>query len=120
MRSAQRNWRTIWFAKPEGTQMILDDYGNETLEEETVYTSPSLLRCNVSANAGQEAAEVFGTQTEYSRTLSFTGNSPLSEGDVVWFGVDPTDGAEHNYVVVRVADSKNGHLVALREVTKRG
>ena len=120
MRSAQRNWRTVWYAKPERTQMILDDYGNETLEEETYYSSPALLKCNVSANAGQEAAEVFGTQTEYSRTISFTGNNPLSEGDIVWFGVDPTKDESHNYTVVRVADSKNGYLVALREVTKRG
>lgn len=120
MRDLKRNQRELWYAKPEGTSMILDAYGNETLEEETKYSFPILLRCNVSANAGQEAAEVFGTQTEYSRTICFTGNCPLGEGDIIWFGVDASNGSEHNYVVVRVADSKNGHLIALREVTRRG
>lgn len=120
MRDLKRNQRNLWYAKQTGTLKVLDDYGNETLEEEILYSSPTLLRCNVSANVGQEAAEVFGAQTAYSRTVCFTGNCPLEEGDAIWFGVDPFQVPDHNYVVVRVADSKNGYLIALREVTKRG
>ena len=116
MRNLQRNMRRLYYAAPIGTEPILDEYGNDTLEVRTVYGSPTLLRCNVSANVGQEAAEVFGNQTEYSRTVSFAGSScPLSEGCRIWFGV-PTSGS-HNYVVVKVADSKNSFLIALREVT---
>jgi hypothetical protein len=33
----------------------------------------------------------------------------------VWFGVSPTE--PHKYVVIRKADSKNGILYALQEVT---
>jgi hypothetical protein len=117
MRNLQRNMRTLHYAVPQGTEPILDEYGNYTLEVRTVYGSPTLLRCNVSANMGQEAVEVFGNQTDYSRTISITGHScPLTEGCKVWFGV-PIDGS-HNYVVVRVADSINGFLIALREVTR--
>lgn len=117
MRNLQRNMRTLHYAAVLGTEPILDEYGNDTLEVRTVYGSPTLLRCNVSANMGQEAVEVFGNQTDYSRTISITGHScPLTEGCKIWFGVPIEDG--HNYVVVRVADSINGFLIALREVTK--
>ena len=119
MRDLKRNQRNVWYAVPSNTVPILDDYGNDTLEVETIYLPPALLRCNVSANVGQEAVEVFGAQTAYTRTISLTDDlCPLHEGCRVWFGVTPNDRADnHNHVVVRVADSKNGFLVALREVS---
>ena len=120
MRSLIRNRRDLWYASPVGTKPILDEYGNDTLEVETLYGSPILLRCNVSANMGQEAVEIFGSQTEYSRTVAIAGREcPLVEGCRVWFGVTP-DGDNSNYVVARVADSVNGFLVALREATPHG
>ncbi len=122
MRDLIRNKRSLWYAIPVGSESILDEYGNDTLEVEAVFSSPLYLRANVSANAGQEAIEVFGSQTEYSRTVSITGGEcPLVEGSRVWFGKEPNDmGDDNNYVVARVADSKNGYLLALREVTPHG
>ena len=122
MRNLIRNKREMWYAIQVGSTPILDDYGNDTLEVEAVFASPLLFQANVSANAGQEAIEVFGSQTEYSRTVSIAGNEcPLVEGCRVWFGVEPNEQAtNHNYTVARVADSKNGYLVALREVTPHG
>ena len=116
MRDLKRNQRVLHYANVIGTEPIMDEYGNDTLEVRTLYGSPTLLRCNVSANMGQEAVEVFGSQTEYSRTISLTGSScPLVEGSHIWFGVAPD--VNFNYTVARVADSKNGFLIALREVT---
>lgn len=122
MRSLHKNKRDLWYAIPVGSNPILDEYGNETLEVEGVFSSPLYLLANVSANAGQEAVEVFGSQTEYSRTVCIAGaECPLVEGCRVWFGAEPNHTADnHNYVVSRVADSKNGFLVALREVTPHG
>lgn len=118
MRTLKRNQRTLWFALPTGIEPILDEYGNDTLEVRTLYGTPVLLRGNVSANMGEEAIEVFGAQTDYSRTVSLAGSCPLVEGCPVWFGRVPNEAAtDNNYVVARVADSKNGFLVALREVT---
>ena len=119
MRNLIRNKRNLWYAVPVGSTPIVDEYGNDTLEVEVAFSSPLPFRANVSANAGQEAVEVFGSQTEYSRTLSIAGvMCPLVEGARVWFGVEPSE--SHNYTVARVADSKNGYLVALREVTPHG
>lgn len=122
MRNLIRNKRKLWYAVRVGSTPILDEYGNDTLEVEAVFSSPLHLQANVSANAGQEAVEVFGSQTEYSRTVSIAGSEcPLVEGSLVWFGVEPNaDQNNANYVVARVADSKNGYLVALREVTPHG
>lgn len=119
MRSLQRNWRKLHYASQQGTEPILDDYGNDTLEQRIVYSEPTELEANVSANVGQDEVNVFGTLTEYSRTIAYSGSScPLVEGSIVWFGVDISK--PHNYIVVKVADSKNGFLIALREVSTRG
>ena len=122
MRDLKRNKRTLWYAVPEGNVPILDEYGNDTLEVEVEYSSPLPFQANVSACVGQEAIEVFGSQTEYSRTVSIAGSEcPLVEGSRVWFGIEPNEQENnHNYTVIRVADSKNGYLVALRGVTQHG
>ena len=122
MRDLVRNKRDLWYAVLVGNEPIIDEHGNDTLEVEAVFSSPLYFPANVSSNAGQEAVEVFGSQTEYSRTVSIAGGEcPLVEGCRVWFGVEPNeDGTNCNYTVARVADSKNGYLVALREVTPHG
>ena len=122
MRDLKRNKRLLWYSVPMGNAPILDEYGNDTLEVEVEYSSPLPFQANVSASVGQDAIEVFGSQTEYSRTVSIAGSEcPLVEGSRVWFGVEPNEEeTNHNYTVIRVADSKNGYLVALRGVTQHG
>ena len=122
MRNLVRNKRSLWYAVPVGSNPILDEYGNDTLEVETVFSSPLPFQANVSANVGVESVEVFGSQTEYSRTVSIIDHErPLTEGCRVWFRVEPNEqGTNYNYTVVRVADSKNSYLVALREVSPHG
>lgn len=117
MRDLKRNQRPFYYSTIEGTEPILDEWGNDTLETRTIYGDPVRLKANVSANIGEEAVELFGSQTEYSRTISMA-KCPLTEGDKIWFGIKPT--AENNYTVAKIADSKNGFLVALREVSHRG
>lgn len=111
MRNLQRNCREIQYAVPIGKESIIDEYGNDTLEVKTIFSEGKSLKVNISANVGQEAVNVFGSLTGYSRTITYWGNScPLIEGSKVWFGAS-------EYTVIKVADSKNGFLIALREVT---
>lgn len=113
MRSLQRDWRELQYTIPVGKESILDEYGNDTLEVKTIYSEKKPLRASVSANVGQEAITVFGSLTGYSRTVTYWGVScPLVEGSKVWFGAE-------EYIVIKVADSKNGYLIALREVSSR-
>ena len=116
MRSLQRNWREIYYAAPYGTESIFDEYGNDTLEVKTIYHDPLPLKVNVSANVGQDVVNTFGSISGYSRTITYMGKKcPMTEGTRVWVGEDRN--RPHNYVVVKVADSKNGYLIALREVS---
>ena len=43
MRNLQKNMRRLYYAPIIGTEPILDEYGNDTLEVRTVYGSPALL-----------------------------------------------------------------------------
>lgn len=113
MRSLQRDWRVMEYAVPQIREQIFDEYGNDTLEVKTTYSERKELKANISANVGQEAVNVFGSLTGYNRTITYWGeNCPLTEGCKVWFG-------SCEYKVIKVADSKNGFLVALREVSSR-
>lgn len=117
MRSLIRNQRAFYYATVIATEPIFDEYGNDTLETQTIWSEPVSSKANISPNVGEEVVEVFGAHTEYSRTISMT-KCPLSEGDKIWFGIEPSK--ENNYTVAKIADSKNGFLVALREVSPRG
>ena len=116
MRVLNRNKRTIYYALHTGASVNMDEYGNETGETTPTYSPPVELRCNVSAATGEETVQAFGNFADYSRTICVADTScPIDEKAVVWFGVSPPDA--HNYIVVRKADSKNGVLYALQEVT---
>ena len=116
MRNLNRNKRLIYYALRLGDSVNVDEYGNETGETTPTYGEPTALRCNVSAATGEEAVQAFGSFTGYSRTMCVADNDcPLKEDSVVWFDARPDK--PHNYIVVRKADSKNGILYALQEVT---
>jgi hypothetical protein len=118
MRNLNRNCRSIYYALRTGERPIIDEYGNETAESTPIYGAPLVYKCNVSASAGQDAVSAFGNFTNYNRTITVAdADCPIDENTIIWFGVDPE--GPHNYIVVRKADSKNGILYALREVTVR-
>jgi hypothetical protein len=116
MRSLNRNKRKIYYALRTGDTVNVDDYGNETGERTPTYGERIALKCNISAATGQEAVQAFGSFTGYSRTMFVADSAcPIDEDSILWFGIEPTE--PHNYIVVRKADSKNGILYALQEVT---
>ena len=116
MRSLNRNKRLIYYALRTGDLINVDEYGNETGESTPTYGERSALSVNISASTGQDAVQAFGSFTGYSRTMFVADNScPLDVDSIVWYGIAPPEA--HNYIVVRKADSKNGILYALQEVT---
>lgn len=116
MRSLNRNKRQIYYALRTGEVANIDEYGNETGELTPAYEAATPLLCSVSAASGEDAVQAFGSFTGYSRTMFVANNDcPIDENTIVWFGVSPTE--PHNYIVTRKADSKNGILYALQEVT---
>lgn len=117
MRGLNRNKRLVYYALRTGEKIELDEYGNETGEPTPVYGEPVELMCNISAATGSEVAQVFGTASVYNRVICVSDREcPIDEDTVIWFGEAPLDGP-HNYIVTQKADSKNGILYALREVS---
>lgn len=115
MRTLNRNKREIYYALYLDEQPILDGDGFETGESEATYGAVTELKLNVSAAGGEEAANVFGGFTNYSRTITVAGQCEMDENSIVWFNADP-ETEPYNYIVVLKADSKNGVMYALREV----
>ncbi len=117
MRVLGRNKRLLYYALRTGETANVDEYGNLTGEVTPTYSAPVKFYGNVSAAAGEDMVQAFGSFTAYTRTLCVSDNAcPIDENSIVWFGADPV-AEPHNYVVVRKADSKNGILYALQEVT---
>ena len=116
MRSLNRNKRQIYYALKIDEIDNKDEYGNETGESTPVYGTAVALKANVSAATGEEAVQAFGSFTGYSRTMFVADTTCLIDEDsIIWFGIEPFK--PHNYIVVRRADSKNGIMFALQEVT---
>ena len=116
MRTLNRNKRPIYYALHTDDVPIIDEYGNETSETAPVYAEPVKLDMNVSGATGADVVQAFGSFTNYSRTMCVSDpNCPIEEDSIVWFGVEPSK--PHNCIVTRKADSKNGILYALQEVT---
>lgn len=116
MRCLNRNKREIYYALYEGETPIIDEYGNETGESTLNYGEAVALRCNVSSAMGEDVVQAFGNFTNYTRVLCVADrNCPIDEDSIVWFGISPKE--PHNYIVTRKADSINGILYAMREVT---
>lgn len=115
MRMLRRNRRKLWYANPTGTtQMITDEWSNETGEEAEEFGRPVCTMLNISSAVGQEAIEVFGSNTNYTRTIAAPVDCPIQERARIWYGRD-VDGP-HNYVVRKVADGLDSKLLALSEV----
>ena len=101
MRSCEKNKRTIFYAKFLSSEPILDEFGNDTLEVNQIYSEPVELKVNYSSNVGEDSTKVFGNLTNYSRTLAIVGSEcPLNEHDIVWINKDVSTKA--NYEVLKV------------------
>lgn len=114
MRQLLRNCRTVWYASLLSETDGKDSNGYDTLETVQSWSEPKSDLWCVSGAAGEWAVQAFGGFCDFTRTISITGDCPLSVGDRVWIGRTPPQ--HHNYEVVRVADGLFDHLVAVREV----
>lgn len=112
MRTLNKNKRTLYYKNPTGEERITID-GKLTPDMRNTYGELTELKCNYSASTGQETVEIFGNTTNYSKTIVLS-PCPLIEGSLVW--IDKDTSGEANYKVVRVANSLNHTVLALREI----
>ncbi len=116
MRGLARNKKTIWFALYEGEGEYKDGdlFTGETVP---VYSDPCPIRASVSAARGTSEIELFGVNTNYSKTVIVDDTiCPINEHSRLWIDRDPRNGAPHNYEVVMVAKSLNHIAYAVTQV----
>lgn len=116
MQSLMSNQRTIYYALYLGVTDITSD-GYKTGEKKKDYSAPSAFACNVSPARSPADTEPFGINTDYDRTIvTCDMTCPITEDTILWIGIPTTQ--PYNYKVVRRAESINGLLFAIKEVSK--
>lgn len=118
MRTLNRNSRKFFYRRVLGTVPIVNDDGYETGEYKKKYGKLKAGRANITSTRGERYVRDFGESLEYDRRL-IVRNIDLKEGDVLW--VDDLNVLNpHDYIVVRVSDTLNHKMLAIRKVDVSG
>lgn len=110
MRTPRRNLSKIFYS------LYIDDsttdkWGNKVGK----YSEPVSLKISLSVEKGSSSNEVFGQELDYDREMVTTNiNCPIDEYSRLWIDVDTT--LPHDYIVKKVAKSKNQKRYAIKRV----
>ena len=121
MRTLKRNKTTLYYALHTGRAEMVDANGDYTGNYVDTYGSPVLLRANISASRGSVSEEMFGLDTQYTKTVVVDKSCPIKEDTILWIGITPDAMGEsgtvkHNYTVTAIAESLNSITIAIKEV----
>ena len=134
MRCLDRNKRSFYYALFIEKRPIMDEYGNETSENEIVYGKPVSCKGNISAARGETATRQFGEDEGYDRVIVLDKpDTPIDEYAVLWVDSTPslTEKGElatdengevvtpWDYIVKKVARSLNSVSIAISKVNVR-
>lgn len=117
MRNLQRNTQPVFYRLYEGEEEILGPWGESTGLYVPKYGPLKSAMLCVSPNVGTAETEMFGTLTQYDRTMTTSDTSlEIDEDDVLW--VDGADTDEPwNYIVKARAPWKNSISFAIQKVS---
>ncbi len=124
MRNLKKNTQKLWYSNYESNIPIVDENGDETGDYDNGYTSPVAFLASLSASKGSAYADIFGTNLNYTRTLSTVEKLPITEESLIWKSEPITDAdgtadkETADYTVAGIADGLNGVVVALKERKK--
>ena len=122
MRIMERNKRRFWYLLFDQTEVVADEYGNET-DPVAVYKDAAEMRANVSAATGASQVEQFGSLTGYDKVIVTDDMTcPIDENSVLFLDKRPEYGEEdgqplYDYMVRRVAKSLNSISIAVTKVS---
>ena len=117
MRTQVINRTPFYYALYEGKTAEIDEDGFYTGEDAPSYEEPVLYtKANISAARGTSETEQFGNLDNYDRVIVTSDMScPINEDSILW--IDEADTSKpHDYIVKRVAKSKNGISLAVAKV----
>lgn len=117
---AERYKSAFWYQKVLRVEAVKDEDGNET-GTKTVYAPPVRMRANISPAAGAAQVEQFGNLPSYDRViLTDDLRCTIDETTVLFIDKEPEYDGErplYDYIVRRVAKSKNLISIAVSRVT---
>lgn len=120
MRNLKKNTKKLWYSNYGEDVPILDENGDETGDYDSGYTAPVAFLASLSASKGSAYADIFGTNLNYTRTLSTVEKLSITEESLVWttepaMNADGTvDKESADYTVAGIADGLNELVVALK------
>lgn len=127
MRNLKKNDRNMYYATYKGRQPILDSAGDETGDFRIVYSPPVSFCANLSPGKGSAQAAVFGTDIDFTRSISTTDMElPITETSLIWYETEPgllkdgsadPDTADYE-VAAPPADGLNELVIALKARAK--
>ena len=120
MRNLKKNSKNLWYSNYSGKVPILDENGDKTGDYESGYTVPVSFWATLSASRGNAYADMFGTNIDYTRTLSAAEKLPIKEESLIWvsepaMNPDGTGDSESaDYSVTGIAEGLVGVVIALK------
>lgn len=120
MRNLKKNSKKIWYSNYSGKIPILDENGDKTGDYESGYTVPISFLATLSASRGNAYADMFGTNIDYTRTLSTVEKLPIREESLIWVNepaMNPdgtVDSESADYSVTGIAEGLVGVVIALK------
>lgn len=121
MKCLERNKIPFYYCVRTGSEVQVDEYGNETGETAPVYAKPKLMRANISWATGRADTEQFGVNLDYDRVIVTDDlKCPIDETTVLFVDKEPEfDADEHplfDYIVKRVSPSIHYISIAIKRV----
>jgi len=117
MRNQEINNSTIYYALWEDSEPQFDEWGNETGENPPTYSEPQMMQANVSEVRGLATVQMAGKEVDYDATiLTHDMTCPVDELSVFYIHTNPFDGETFDYIVRRVATSKNVKTILVKRV----
>lgn len=120
MRNLKKNSKNLWYSNYSGKVPILDENGDKTGDYESGYTVPVSFLATLSASRGNAYADMFGTNIDYTRTLSTVEKLPIREESLIWVNepaMNPdgaVDSESADYSVTGIAEGLVGVVIALK------
>jgi len=117
MRTQRINRTPFYYAMYMGETPNVDGDGFETGEPTLIYDEPVLYtKANISPATGQSNIEQFGEIQNYDKVIVTSDMTcPIDENTVLWIDTEDVT-VPHDYIVKRIARSKNVISIAVAKV----
>ena len=114
LKTLHRNKQTFYYSNYLDKLPLKDENGDLTGEYTNYYSVPASALGYITAARGQAELDMFGVNTNYTKTIITDYDLGLTEDSILWIENDTAH--SYDYIVVAVAKSLNHFTYAIRAV----